>query len=193
MSQTIMFGLFDEPNNADNTVIELENKGFTSNDISVITKDSPDRIKKIEHSKAAPVADAAVSGATVVGAIGGLTGLLAGLGVLTIPGLGAILIGGPLAAALGLTGAAATAVSGAATGALAGGLVGALGQLGLPDDQAQIYEDRLKSGSILIAATIKDENDVNDVQHVFNKNHADQIYRHNVVDSHTESDTVAVI
>ena len=101
----------------------------------------------------------AVSGATTGGMIGGIAGLLVGIGAITIPGLGAILIGGPLAAALGLTGAAATTVTGALTGALAGGLVGGLVGLGVPEEDARVYEDRVKSGAILVAVPLRDANE----------------------------------
>lgn len=80
-----------------------------------------------------------------------LAGLLVGIGAIAVPGIGALFIGGPLAAALGLSGAAATTVSGAATGALAGGLIGALLGLGVPEEDARIYEERIKEGGILIA------------------------------------------
>ncbi|MDQ2809189.1 MAG: YsnF/AvaK domain-containing protein, partial [Chloroflexota bacterium] len=59
-----------------------------------------------------------------------------------------VLAAGPLVAALGpLVGGVATgAVLGAGTGALAGALIG----LGIPEDEAHIYEDRFNQGRILV-------------------------------------------
>ena len=69
------------------------------------------------------------------------------------------MIGGPLIAALGLGGAAATTASGALTGALAGGLIGALVGLGVPEDQAKIYDERVRSGDILVTVPVRNSND----------------------------------
>jgi uncharacterized protein (TIGR02271 family) len=74
--------------------------------------------------------------------------LLVGLGALAIPGIGPVLAAGPLGAALGpVVGATATgAALGAGTGALAGALIG----LGIPDEEAHIYEERFHQGRILV-------------------------------------------
>ncbi len=146
----MVLGVFDVRNNAEDAILKLEDLGHNPKDISIIMKDKG-QASEIESKTGARVAGGAVSGAATGGIIGGLAGLLIGIGAITIPGLGAILIGGPLAGALGLGGAAATTVSGAVTGALAGGLVGALVGLGIPEDEAKIYEDRIKAGAILIA------------------------------------------
>lgn len=146
----MIFGIFAERDNAEKAINELETEGFDPKDISVVMQNQDDA-KVIENNTGASVAGGAAAGATTGAVIGGLAGLLIGIGAIAIPGIGAILIGGPLAAALGLTGAAATTVAGATTGALAGGLIGALVNLGVPEEDAKIYEDRVKSGAILIA------------------------------------------
>jgi hypothetical protein len=56
-----------------------------------------------------------------------------------------------------LTGAAATTAAGAITGALAGGLLGALTSLGLPEDRARMYEERIKSGGVLLGVEVREE------------------------------------
>lgn len=88
--------------------------------------------------------EGAKTGALAGGAFGGLTGLLVGLGAVAIPGIGPVMLGGALATAL------ATTVSGGAIGAAAGGVVGALAGLGIPEERAKVYGDRLSRGEYLV-------------------------------------------
>lgn len=146
----MIFGIFVDRTNAESAIQELEAEGFSAKDISIVMQNKDDATV-ISNNTGASVADSAVSGAATGAAIGGLAGLLIGIGAIAIPGVGALLIGGPLAAALGLSGAAAATVSGAATGALAGGLIGSLVGIGVPEEDARIYEERVKAGAILVA------------------------------------------
>jgi hypothetical protein len=147
----ITLGIFSDRMVADRAVDDLQESGFNPKDISIIMKDQVVTGSGETTGKGEQVAGGAVSGATTGGVVGGIAGLLIGIGALTIPGVGALLIGGPVAAALGLTGAAATTVSGALTGALAGGLVGALVGLGIPEEEAKVYEQRISEGAVLVA------------------------------------------
>jgi uncharacterized protein (TIGR02271 family) len=70
-----------------------------------------------------------------------------GLGVLAIPGVGPIMLAGAAATAL------ATTVAGGAIGAAAGTLVGGLIGLGIPEDRAKIYNDRVSAGEYLVMVT----------------------------------------
>jgi hypothetical protein len=88
--------------------------------------------------------EGAKTGALAGGAFGGLTGLLVGLGAVAIPGIGPVMLGGALATAL------ATTLSGGAIGAAAGSVAGALAGLGIPDDRAKVYGDRLSRGEYLV-------------------------------------------
>jgi hypothetical protein len=145
-----VIGLFTESKDVEGALNELKSRGYNPKDISMIMKDTREA-KKIQENTGADVGAGAATGAATGAVIGGLTGLLLGVGAITIPGVGAFLIGGPLAAALGLSGAAATTATGAMTGALAGGLIGALMSLGLPREEAERYETRIKEGAILLA------------------------------------------
>jgi hypothetical protein len=156
-----VIGVFPDSKSAERALNVLTDSGHKPEDISVIASEEA-RIK-IGTETDTNVVEGTVSGATTGGVIGGLAGLLIGLGAIAIPGIGGLLIGGPLAAALGLTGAAATTVSGAATGALAGGLVGALASLGLPKETAEIYEQRVRSGGVVLAVSTNDVDSVKDV------------------------------
>ena len=84
------------------------------------------------------------AGAATGGALGGLGGLLIGLGALAIPGIGPVIAGGAVATAL------ATAVTGGAIGAAAGGLTGGLVGLGIPENRARLYSDRINRGDYVI-------------------------------------------
>lgn len=146
MTKTVL-GIIADQQHAEMAIEELEAQGYNPKDISIVMNDTKAG-KEIAKDTGADVAGGAVSGATTGAALGGLAGLLASF---VIPGLGALFIGGPIAAALGLTGAAATTASGAATGALAGGLIGAFTGFGLSEEDARIYEQRVKTGGIVVA------------------------------------------
>lgn len=158
----MILGVFISPADAEGAVNRLEADGYNPKDISIVTKDQK-LTAEISDNTGVDVAQGAVSGAATGGVLGALAGLLVASGV--IPGIGAILIGGPIATALGLTGAVATAVSGAVTGAVAGGLVGVLTGLGLSENDARVYEDRIRAGGILVAVptTLGKEVEVMDI------------------------------
>lgn len=132
----------------------LNDADFPRDNISVISKHTDDVTETNPRGKAVinantDVADTkadegAAKGAATGGALGGLGGLLVGLGILAIPGVGPVIAGGALATAL------ATAAAGGAIGATAGGLTGALVGLGIPEDEAKRYNDRLVGGDYLL-------------------------------------------
>ncbi len=156
--QTMVLGVFGDRSRAEDAIEELKGAGYATKDISIIMKDSGEA-REMAESTGTKAAEGAVSGATTGGTIGAIAGLLIGIGAIAIPGVGALLIGGPIAAALGLSGAAATTVSGAVTGALAGGLVGALTGLGIPEEEAKVYEKEITAGAILVAVPTRTETD----------------------------------
>jgi uncharacterized membrane protein len=172
MRKTVL-GIFSSTRDAEHAINQLEDNGYVAKDISIVARDRED-LHYIADNTGADVADGALSGAATGGLLGGLAGLLIGIGAITIPGIGALLIGGPLATALGLTGAAATTISGAATGALAGGILGALVNLGIPEDEARVYEDRIKEGGILVAIPAQQGREA-DVREILEDNGADMI------------------
>jgi len=48
-------------------------------------------------------------------------------------------------------------ITGGVLGALTGGPVGALVDLGIPEETAKVYEDRIKTGEVLVAVQIEHE------------------------------------
>jgi hypothetical protein len=116
--------------------------------VSVIAKDADGGSKlagaEMRDSEGNKAEEGAASGAVTGGVLGTLTGLLVGLGAIAIPGIGPVMLAGATATAL------ATTVSGGAIGAAAGGLFGALVGLGIPEERARVYNDRLSRGHYLV-------------------------------------------
>lgn len=143
-------GVFSTRREAELALEELRDSGFSMDKVSIIARDG-DREKDIadveveDHERVGNKADeGATTGAVTGGVLGGVTGLLVGLGALAIPGIGPIMLAGVEATAL------ATALAGGAIGAAAGGLVGGLVGLGIPEEQAQVYSDRVTQGDYLV-------------------------------------------
>lgn len=172
--QTII-GVFQDRFDAESAIDELNEMGFNPKDISVVIKEGAIVPSISSGKKGGRVTEGAVSGAATGGVLGGLAGLLIGIGALAIPGVGAFLVGGPIAIALGLTGAAATTISGATTGALAGGIVGGLIGLGVPEDAARVYEQRVREGAVLLAVPTNTDTGTHEVRKVFEDYNADQV------------------
>ncbi len=145
-------GVFSSHSTAENALNDLRHDGFEMNQVSIVAQqtDELDRSNRIGNTNVRDLDDetladeGAKTGATTGGVIGGLTGLLVGLGTLAIPGIGPIMLAGATATAL------ATTAAGTAIGATAGGLVGGLIGLGIPEDRAQDYHDRVVRGQYLV-------------------------------------------
>lgn len=146
-------GTFSSRRDAESALNELRDANFPMNKVSVIAKDTRDATMggaDVRDANDNQADDGAKTGAIAGGALGGLTGLLVGLGALAIPGIGPIMVAGATATAI------ATTLSGTAIGAAAGGLIGALIGLGIPEDRARVYSDRVSRGDYLV---IVDGND----------------------------------
>ncbi len=141
-------GVFSSYREAETALNLLKNSGFPMDRVSVIAQDGDrrDNIAGAEVSdRISNKADeGATKGAIAGGAVGGLTGLLVGLGALAIPGVGPVMLAGATATTI------ATTLSGGAIGAAAGSLIGALIGLGIPEDRARVYNDRIANGDYLV-------------------------------------------
>lgn len=148
-------GTFASRSDVEMALKELKNANYPMDKVSVIARDAdrePDiagvDVKKSTDNKAD---EGAVAGAVTGGTLGGLTGLLVGLGALAIPGIGPIVLAGAEATAL------ATTLAGGAIGAAAGSLVGALIGLGIPEDRARVYDQRVAQGDYLVMVSGTEE------------------------------------
>jgi hypothetical protein len=141
-------GLFYSRDEAEAALRTLKDDGFDMNRVNIIAKDADQVTQSAgmdsaqDEGNKAP--EGAGAGATSGAVLGGITGLLIGLGTLAIPGVGPIIVAGEAATAI------ATTLAGAGIGAAAGGIIGGLIGLGIPEDQAKIYSDRVGRGSYLI-------------------------------------------
>lgn len=154
MKQKMVLGIFQSKADANNTVLDLRDKGYEEEKISIITRDT-----KHVHSLSSNSGSNVTTDAATGGMIGALAGLLIGVAAIAIPGLGGILVGGPVAAILGLTSLTGTAASSAITGALVGSLAGGLIGIGLPEGDATQYESSIKEGGTLVIVPLTNEAD----------------------------------
>lgn len=164
-------GVFQNEHEASRAIEDLKSRGFLTEDISVIARDKRD-VDAISDETGTKAPEGMASGAATGGLLGGVTGLLAGIGALAIPGIGPIIAAGPIAATL----------AGAAVGAGTGGLVGGLIGLGIPEDEAESYDNYVDEGRILVMVDA-DSSRSNDVYAVFrnhNSANADRYVDNNV-------------
>jgi hypothetical protein len=150
-------GTFSNYEATENALHELKASGFVMDRVSVVGRDinnqtevtgvkTSNRLADVGelHAKDNEAEETAKKGAVTGGAVGGLTGLLVGLGAIAIPGVGPVMLAGAAATAI------ATTLSGGAIGAAAGGLVGGLIGLGIPEDRAKVYDERVSQGDYLV-------------------------------------------
>ncbi|ACK73290.1 signal transduction histidine kinase (STHK), LytS [Gloeothece citriformis PCC 7424] len=134
---------------AKQAIDELNNKGFTPDQIFLLTQDSniPDQVKGTRITQKTvghKGKEGATTGAVTGGLIGTFTGILVGLGAAAIPGVGPILLASAEATAL------VTTLAGTLIGTAAGAIVGVLAGLGIPKKQAKIYDEHLQKGNYLV-------------------------------------------
>lgn len=169
MTKTVL-GIFKNRLDVENAIDILKDDGFDAKDISIVMRDEQEG-RDIENSTGSDIAAGAGNGIVTGAVIGGAAGFLAGT---VLPGLAGFLIGGPIGAAIGLTGAAAMTVSGAVTGAVAGGIIGALMGLGLSNEEAERYSERIREGAILLAVPVQEHDDLR-VKDIFEDSNATDI------------------
>ncbi|HIK05439.1 MAG TPA: general stress protein [Trichormus sp. M33_DOE_039] len=137
-------GTFRNRQEAEQALHDLKNSGFSMDRVSILAKDA-DRNEQIAGAEVKDQGDTearegAGIGATTGTVLGGIGGLLVGLEALLIPGAGPFLAAGTIT----------TTLAGAGIGAAAGGIVGALTGLGIPEEDARNYSDRVSQGEYLV-------------------------------------------
>ncbi|WP_036487983.1 glycine zipper family protein [Myxosarcina sp. GI1] len=159
-------GVFKSREDIENALRALKDNGFNMDNVSLLARDlegveSADEVTEQHGNEAS---EGAGIGATTGTVLGGIGGFLVGAGVLAIPGVGPV-----LAAGVGISEIAAT-LAGAGIGAAAGGIVGALVGLGIPEEKAKVYEDRIKAGDYLLMVT-GTENEVESAASILRDRH----------------------
>jgi len=155
-NQKHAFGVFSKREAAEVALHELKTSGFPMDNVSIIAKDAEqnDRVGGAQMSDHVGDQDVNTPTGVVADTLTGATWgtLLVGLSSLALPGIGPILAAGSVGAAL-VTGVVGTGVGAAATG----NLVNALADLGIPEEQARSYSDRLLGGNYLVIVEGTDE------------------------------------
>lgn len=157
-------GFVQTRSEAERAILQLIASGFSKADISVVSPDMG-AARDLVHQKRSKVPEGAATGAGAGGLVGGTFGALVGIGALAIPGVGPLIAAGPLLAAL----------SGAAVGAAVGGVSGALVGLGIPEVEAKIYEGHLRSGNVLLAVHVADDDQRKRAMEVLKQANVDEI------------------
>jgi hypothetical protein len=150
-------GTFASYETTEIALIELKNTGFLMDRVSVVGRDInshtevtgshlSNRLVNVGNldTNENKAEETAKDGAIAGGTVGIFTGLLVGLGLVAIPGVGPVMLAGAVATAIAST--ISGGVIGAAAGSLAGGLVG----LGMSEDRAKVYSDRVAHGDYLV-------------------------------------------
>ncbi|NLC10951.1 MAG: hypothetical protein GX767_01685 [Firmicutes bacterium] len=129
-------GIFNEHSQAERALRQLQENGFSEEQISLVAK-------RDENQEGGQEGQDLGDGTLTGSAIGGLAGLLAGTGALLIPGVGPIIAAGPLAATL--------------TGVVGGGIAGGLIDYGISEERGRYYEERVRQGSVLVSVKAEDD------------------------------------
>ncbi|MEA5551155.1 signal transduction histidine kinase LytS [Anabaena cylindrica UHCC 0172] len=135
-------GTFANRQQTETAMYELRNSSFPMDKVSVLAKNTDFSVPVVESEDGSGnnAEEGTIIGGTTGTILGGLGGLLVGLQALIIPGVGPFLAAGTIAATL----------AGAGLGAAAGGLIGTLTGLGIPDEQAKDYSERVSQGQYLV-------------------------------------------
>ena len=150
----IVTALFKDPNSAEFAYRDLLNRGYEEDDITLVMSEETHKKHFLNNDVEQPdLKTKSLQGMGVGGAIGTTIGAIAAavaaIGTsLVIPGLG-IVVAGSLAASF----------AGAGAGAVTGGILGAFIGLGIPDKQAQEYEEGIKAGGVIISVSAKSQDD----------------------------------
>lgn len=150
MAKTII-AVYNSLSNARQAVQNLIDNGYDREDISLVNYDESGHYARLieggDFTREGTDEVDAAEGA----AFGALAGIAVGLGALLIPGIGPVIAAGPIAAAL--TGGTVGALAGAATG----GIIGALVDMGVPEDDAQMYAESVRRGGAMVIAKVPDD------------------------------------
>ncbi len=138
-------GVFHTRESAENAYDSLIEKGYSPDEIIVLMSDETHKTQFSDQDHHdSDLGNKAMEKAGVGSAIGGtagaVIGALAAIGTsVALPGLG-LIIAGPIVAAL----------TGAGAGGLTGGLIGGLIGAGIPKERAELYENSIKEGGIVV-------------------------------------------
>ena len=183
-------GVFKRREDLEDVLRRLKDDGYNMERVSLIARHVEDveGADDVTDRAGNEAEEGAGIGATTGTVLGGIGGFLIGVGVLAIPGVGPILAAGAEINAL------ASTLAGAGIGAATGGIIGALIGLGIPEDQAKVYDKRVKAGQYLLMVS-GTETEIRRVEAIMRDRHVEEFNIYDVPDSaqtHAASDRQTV-
>jgi len=130
---------FTTRTSAENALRNLETAGIREDQVSLVVTEET-RGNHFQLTEKSRADEGAAAGATFGGIVGAVLGSVLAAGTIAIPGLNLIVVG-----------SLASSLAGLGAGAATGGLLGALVGAGIPAHEAQLYENEIKQGNILLA------------------------------------------
>ena len=140
---------------AEDLIDRLEAAGILESQISVVMSDKT-RGAHFGLKESSKVEEGVTGGATAGGIAGAIAAALAAAGTIAIPGLNLV-----------VAGALAPALAGLGAGGVAGGLIGGLVGSGIPEHEAQAYEEDIEAGKILLAVKTETSEQAKRVDEIF--------------------------
>jgi hypothetical protein len=141
VSHPVVLALFDDAAHAAAAARELRALPVRRERVSIVARSHDEEGIVAEASGASPGSE--IEDSATASRLGELGGHLLAAIALVMPGIGPIVADGPLAAGLG-----------EAAGHLAGALPRTLERAGLPREQAERWEARIRSGAFLVGAHV---------------------------------------
>jgi len=161
---TTVSAIFKQRTPAEKAFHQLENAGFSDNQISLVMSDKTrdNYIKEIKEGSKAE--EGVAAGAGIGGLAGAIAAILMTAGAIAIPGLNLV-----------VTGALVSSLAGLGAGALAGGLVGGLIGAGIPEHEAKLYAKEIENGNFLVTVQTDTREEEQQAREIFSRNSADRI------------------
>ena len=167
-------GVFRKRASADSCYNALLDHGFSMADVNVMMSDKTRAAEYAWNEHEHKGTKAGSLGTEGMG-VGGATGLALGATIaaiaaigtsLVIPGLN-LIVAGPLLAAL----------AGGGAGALTGGILGGLIGLGIPEQDAKVYNKALEEGGVVMIVTVRDSEHAKEAERIMTDNYGEQVCR----------------
>lgn len=157
-------GIFAKIEDVEAAIHDLNDAKYDMNRVSLLSRDveAVKAAEEFNEKHGNEVDTGAGTGASTGTVLGGVVGFLIGVGTLAIPGIGPVLAAGEAISAVGST------LAGAGIGAATGGIIGALVGLGIPEEKAKVYNDRVEAGDYLLIVSGKDEESLHKVESILN-------------------------
>ena len=164
-------GMFRDRDSAERAYNSALSRGYSKDDLNLMmtdqTRDTWFDGSDSDSGLGSKALEGAGTGSAIGGTLGAIIGGIAAIGTsVLLPGVG-LIVAGPLAAAL----------AGAGAGGLTGGLVGALVGSGIPEDRAQVYEEGVKNGGVVMGVNPRSAEDADYFENDWRSNKGEHIYR----------------